>query len=416
MHQTIILPNGATILCLPIDGVRSAALGFFVGVGSRHEKAADNGAAHFIEHMVFKGTGRRSAADLAREMDAIGGQVNAYTTKEHTCFYARCLDKHLDRASDLLLDMLFSSRFAQEDVETERSVILEEIGMYEDVPEDLVAERLAAVIYKGSPLARPILGKQATLEAMTGESLAQWQREHYRPGNLVVALAGSFTQAQVDALSAQLSQLEPGPAPTTKAAAYHSAITTKRKPIEQNHLLLAFPALTYLDPRRYEIQLLSSILGGGCSSRLFQEVREKRGLCYTVYSYISDHADTGLMGLYAATSREQEQEALEALLSTAMDLAEHGPTQEELDRAREQAKAGLLLGLESVQARMSQMGASQLLYGRVRSVQEALDGYDAATREGLHTLAQEIFDLNRASLSAVGRVARREDYQALLKP
>lgn len=415
MHQTIILPNGATILCLPIDGVRSAALGFFVGVGSRHEGAKDNGAAHFIEHMVFKGTHRRSAGDLAREMDAIGGQVNAYTTKEHTCFYARCLDKHLDRAADLLLDMLFSSRFAQEDVETERCVILEEIGMYEDAPEDLVAERLAAAVYKGTPLARPILGKQSTLEAMTGPWLRQWQQEHYRPGNLVAALAGSFTQAQVDSLSARLSELAPGPAPTAKPAAYQGAITTKRKSIEQNHLLLAFPALTYLDPRRYEIQLLSSILGGGCSSRLFQEVREKRGLCYTVYSYISDHADTGLLGLYAATSREQEHQALQAVLSTAADLAEHGPTEEELDRAREQAKAGLLLGLESVQARMSQMGASQLLYGRVRSVQEALDGYDAVTREGLHTLAQEIFDFDRISLSAVGRVARAEEYQALLK-
>ena len=190
MYQTTILPNGATILTLPIPGVRSAALGFFVGVGSRHEKAAENGAAHFIEHMVFKGTGRRSAGDLAREMDAIGGQVNAYTTKEHTCFYARCLDEHLDRAADLLLDMLFSSRFDQKDVEMERGVVLEEIGMYEDAPEDLVSERLAAVVYKGSPLARPILGRASTLAPMTGQWLKAWlcrrEREKYQKEELSV--------------------------------------------------------------------------------------------------------------------------------------------------------------------------------------------------------------------------------------
>ena len=415
MYQTTILPNGATILTLPIPGVRSAALGFFVGVGSRHEKAAENGAAHFIEHMVFKGTGRRSAGDLAREMDAIGGQVNAYTTKEHTCFYARCLDEHLDRAADLLLDMLFSSRFDQKDVEMERGVVLEEIGMYEDTPEDLVSERLAAAVYKGSPLARPILGRASTLAPMTGEWLKTWQREHYRPGSIVVSLAGSFTQAQVDALCVRLGALESGPAPTTGPAAYRPAVTARKKAIEQNHLLLAFPAPNYLDPRRYQIQLMNAIFGGGCSSRLFQEVREKRGLCYSVYSYVADHADTGLLGIYTAVNREQEQAAYDAIRRTVLDFSDHGPTQEELDRAREQAKAGLLLGQESVQTRMSQLGASRLLYGRVRTVEEALAGYEAVTREQLYALAQEIFRFENASLSAVGRVSGAEEYTSLLR-
>ena len=194
MYQQITLPNGARLLTEEVPGARSAALGFFVGVGSRHERQRENGAAHFIEHMLFKGTQRRSTAQLARDMDAIGGQVNAYTTKEHTCFYARSLDKHLDISLDILSDMLFHSRFDQGDVETERGVVLEEIGMYEDSPEDLVSERLAAAVYKGSPLARPILGTQATLTPMTGEWLAQWQREHYRPGALVAALAVTTIQ------------------------------------------------------------------------------------------------------------------------------------------------------------------------------------------------------------------------------
>lgn len=415
MYQQITLPNGARLLTEEVPGARSAALGFFVGVGSRHERQRENGAAHFIEHMLFKGTQRRSTAQLARDMDAIGGQVNAYTTKEHTCFYARSLDKHLDISLDILSDMLFHSRFDQGDVETERGVVLEEIGMYEDTPEDLVSERLAAAVYKGSPLARPILGKASTLAPMTGEWLKAWQKEHYRPGNIVVSLAGSFTQAQVDSLCARLGELEAGPAPTTRPAAYRPAVTAKKKAIEQNHLLLAFPAPNYLDPRRYQIQLMNALFGGGCSSRLFQEVREKRGLCYSVYSYVADHADTGLLGIYTAANRDQERAAYDAIRRTVLEFADHGPTQEELDRARDQAKASLLLGQESVQARMSQLGASRLLYGRVRTAEEALAGYDAVTREQLHALAQEIFRFENASLSAVGRVASAEEYRNLLQ-
>ena len=193
MYQPITLPNGARLLLQEVPGAQSAALGFFVGVGSRHEAPRENGAAHFIEHMLFKGTARRSAGQLARDMDAIGGQFNAYTTKEHTCFYGRTLDRHLDEGLDILADMLFHSRFDQGDVELERGVILEEIGMYEDTPEDLVSERLSAAVYRGTPLARPILGRESTLEGMTGEWLARWQRKHYHAGNLVAALAGKFS-------------------------------------------------------------------------------------------------------------------------------------------------------------------------------------------------------------------------------
>ena len=414
MHQEIKLPNGARLLTEEVPGARSAALGFFVGVGSRHETAGENGAAHFIEHMLFKGTHRRSAAQLARDMDAIGGQVNAYTTKENTCFYARTLDKHLDRSLDILSDMIFHSRFDQGDVDTERGVILEEIGMYEDTPEDLAAERLSAAVYKGTPLARPILGTQNTLSNMSGEWLAQWQRDHYRPGNLVVALAGSFTQNQVDGLKACLADLEPGPALTQAPAAYRPAVTARKKAIEQNHLILAFPAITYLDERRPQMLLLNSLLGGGCSSRLFQEVREKRGLCYTVYSYVSDHEDTGLLGIYTAVNKEQEGQALETVRRIVSDLADHGPTQEELDRVREQTKANLLMGSESIQARMSQLGSSALLYGRVRELDEILARYDAVTREQLRDLAGEIFQMDRASLSAVGRVGSAQSYSQWL--
>ena len=409
MYQEIIRPNGARLLLEEVPGARSAALGFFVGAGSRHETAAENGSAHFIEHMLFKGTHRRTAADLAMDMDAIGGQINAYTTKENTCFYSRSLDRHLDRALDILSDMLFHSNFAQEDVETERGVILEEIGMYEDTPEDLVAERLSAVVYKGTALARPILGTQATLANMTGESLKTWQKEHYRAGNMVAALAGSYTPAQVDQILALLDTLEPGTIQQTPGK-YTAAVTSRRKNMEQNHLILAFPAMHYLDPRRYQLLMLNSLLGGGCSSRLFQQVREQRGLCYSVYSYVADHEDVGLQGIYTAVNPEQEGETLAIIRSILEDLAEHGPTKEELDRVREQATAGLLLGSESIQSRMSHLGNAALLYHKVKTVDEIIEEYNAVTREQLRKLAGEMFDWNKASMSAVGKVRTIADY------
>ena len=415
MQQEIKLENGARLLLEEVPGARSAAFGYFVGAGSRHERAEENGSAHFIEHMLFKGTARRTAADLATDMDAIGGQVNAYTTKEHTCFYARSLDRHLDRAVDILSDMLLCSNFDQGDVETERGVILEEIGMYEDTPEDLVAERLSAAVYKNTPLARPILGTQATLAGMTGESLKRWHREHYRAGNIVASLAGSFTPAQVDNILSLLSALEPGQESPQARAKYRPAVTARRKNTEQNHLILSFPAMDYMDPRRYQLLMLNSLLGGGCSSRLFQEVREKRGICYSVYSYVADHEDVGLQGTYAAVHPGQEEQALTVIRNIITDLADHGPTQAELDRAREQAAVGLLLGSESIQSRMSHMGNAALLYGKVKTVDEILEEYEAVTVEQLRKLAGEMFDFNRASLSAVGKVKTIAEYSEWLK-
>ena len=414
MYQPITLPNGARLLLQEVPGAQSAALGFFVGVGSRHEAPRENGAAHFIEHMLFKGTARRSAGQLARDMDAIGGQVNAYTTKEHTCFYGRTLDRHLDEGLDILADMLFHSRFDQGDVELERGVILEEIGMYEDTPEDLVSERLSAAVYRGTPLARPILGRESTLEGMTGEWLARWQRKHYHAGNLVAALAGKFSPAQADSLRDLLAALPSGLPAQSPPVTYRPAVTAKKKAIEQNHLILAFPAPSYLDERRPQVLLLNALLGGGCSSRLFQQLREERGLCYSVYSYVADHADTGLLGIYAGVSRDQEWAALEGARRVALELADHGPSQEEVDRVREQAKANLLMGSESVQARMSHLGSSALLYGRVRETEELLDLYDAVTREQLRDLAGALFRMETASLSAVGRVGSSADYAAWL--
>ena len=408
------LPNGARILTERIPGVRSACLGIWVGTGSRHEAAGESGAAHFIEHMLFKGTATRTAAQLAEEMDAIGGQVNAFTTKECTCFHARVLDTHLPQASDILCDMFFHSKFDDGDVDTERGVILEEIGMYEDNPEDLCAERLAGVVFKGSPLARPILWKKATLDQMDGAWLKAYQQAHYAPHAIVVTLAGQFTEKDVDDLAARFGALEPRPQEKRKPAAYRTGIVVKKKAIEQNHLTLAFPGLSFSDPRRFTLQLLSSILGGGMSSRLFQQVRERKGLCYSIYSYGTCHDDTGYFGIYTALGKETERQALDTILEVIRELNDHGVTQEELDRAREQSKANVLMGLESTQAHMSSLGRGELLVGQVLDEEQIIAAYDAVTREDVRALAEELMDFSKASLSAVGRVGKAEEYQNLL--
>ena len=414
MYEKRTLPNGVRILTEHVPAVRSAALGIYVGAGSRQEKAAENGAAHFIEHMLFKGTARRTAAALAGEMDAVGGQINAYTTKESTCFYARVLDTHLPQAADILCDMFFSSKFDESDVETERGVVLEEIGMYEDNPEDLSAERLAAGVYRGSALARPILGRKATLEKMTGAWLKEYMASHYLAGDIVVALAGSFSQRDVDDLTARFSAMPAGGLPQPRAAVYTPCITVKKKAIEQNHLTLAFPGLPYGDSRRFALQLLSSILGSGMSSRLWQQVREQRGLCYSIYSYGAGHADTGLYAVYTALGRETEEEAIRTIVDTVKAFRDGGVTREELDRAREQSKANVLMGLESTQARMAHLGRSELTTGEVLTPDQIIAAYDAVTAENVRGLAEEMFDFSRASLSAVGRVRTADEYRALL--
>ena len=414
MVQIETLPNGVRLVTEHIQTVRSAALGIWVGGGSREEEGAESGAAHFIEHMLFKGTARRTAQDIARETDAIGGQMNAFTTKECTCFYGRVLDDHLPQALDILYDIVYHSSFTQEAVETERGVILEEIDMYEDTPDDLCAEKLAAQVFQGSPLARPILGAKETLEGMTGDFLRDYHRRHYEGHNTVVALAGSFSPAILDDLRQRFSRLPAGQPRPLVPAAYTPGFVATAKPIEQNHLTLAFPGLDYNSPRRFALQLLSSILGGGVSSRLFQTVREQQGLCYSIYSYGAGHADTGLFCLYTALNRDTEAKALATIRQVVDQLRQEGPTQEELTRAREQSKANVMMGLESTQSRMSHAGRSLLFSGEILTPEQIIAAYDAVTREDVIALAQDLFRWDQASLSAVGQVRTPQEYQTLV--
>jgi len=415
MFQKRILPNGVRILTEHVPAVRSVAAGIWVATGSRFEKASESGASHFIEHMVFKGTENRTASQIAAEMDAIGGQINAFTTKECTCYYGRVLDTHLGRLADVLCDMYFCSRFDEGDVQNERGVILEEIGMYDDTPDDLVSERLFATVYKGSSLARPILGKRSTLQNMTGEFLKAYQKSQYLPSNTVVTVSGSFDDREIDALAERFAAMAPGKPRKLVPAAYQPGFVSKKKSTEQNHLCIAYPGLALPDERRYAMQLLSGILGGGMSSRLFQALRERHGLCYSVYTFGSSYQDTGTFSVYTALSGETEDEALRVLCGELRRFREEGVTREELDRNREQAKANVLMSLESTGSRMNRLGRSELTLGRIPEIDEVVARYDGVTREDIAELAQLCLDPAQLSFSAVGKVPSAEVYREKLQ-
>ncbi len=410
MVNKLILPNGIRVLYEQLEHVRSCALGVWVENGSCHEPEALAGISHYIEHMMFKGTETRSAADLARAFDAIGGQVNAFTTKEHTCYYARTLDTHVRQAADLLCDMVLRSAFRPEDVDLERGVILEEIGMYEDTPEDLVSEILSAAVYPGQPLGRPILGTPDSLKAIDSQALKAYRDRQYVGENTILSLCGSFTDADLQAVCDLFSAMPAGsPAPMPRAS-YRKAAVTKKKDIEQNHLLLVFPGLHGDHPKRYVLAALNNILGAGMSSRLFQRVREQSGLCYSIYSFNSLYENTGVLGIYVALGKETQFDALGMIREELERFRADGVTEEELARTKEQLKTTLLMSLESTNSRMSSMARNEMVFGRIQTPEEAVAKLEAVTCADVLELAKELLDFEKMSFSAVGNVAETEQY------
>ncbi len=413
MYERIVLPNGARVVCEHMDGVRSASLGIWVGAGSRYEKYSEAGSAHFIEHMLFKGTGQYTAAQLAERMDAVGGQMNAYTTRDNTCFYARVLDSHLPLATDTLCSMFFDSKFDEADVENEKGIIQEEIDMYEDTPEDVAAERLLAGCFPGA-LGRPVLGRAASLRRMTGGSLRGFMARHYTAPRVVAALSGSFADSDVEELVRRFSAMPASMPERPNASAYRPCLTLRKKATEQNQLVLGFPGLETASSERFALQLLSGILGGNASSRLFQTLREKYGLCYSVYSFTAGFEDTGLFAIAAATNRETEERALRVIMDELHRFLDGGASEDELSRAREQVKATILMGLESTSARMNRLGFGELFLGGALAPDELIERYDAVTGEELLALARRLLAAETMSFSAAGRVAGEEKYSSIL--
>jgi len=413
MMEKITLDNGSRIVFERLPHVRSAAFGIWTGTGSRHEKPALAGASHALEHMAFKGTLTRSSQDIARHMDSIGGRLNAFTTKEFTCYYGRALDTHLTGALDLIFDIFFSAKLDESDWRTERGVILEEICMYEDTPDDLVSERLFKAVFKGSPLARPILGTPKSLAGISAAELRAYRDGEYRPEDTVFSLAGCFTDAHTEYIAEQLgTPPKPGRKPAGKTA-YKPSRVTKKKPIEQNHWCIAYKGLPAGHADRHNLQIMSGVLGDGMSSRLFRAVREDAGLCYEISTFTAAHSDIGLTGVYMALGRENEDKALSMVRDIISDFAEHGPAPDEVDRAREHVKSSTVMSMESTQSRMNHMGQSELLLGYTLSQDEIIERYDAVTRESVRALAQSLLVPETLSFSAVGRVDKAEEYRQL---
>ena len=415
MVEKMILDNGVRVLHEKLEHVRSCALGVWVENGSCHEPDELAGISHYIEHMMFKGTETRTAAELAQAFDAIGGQVNAFTTKEHTCYYARTLDTHVQQAAELLCDMVLHSAFRPEDVNLERGVILEEIGMYEDTPEDLVSEILSAAVYPSQPLGRPILGTQGTLQHIDSQTLKDYCKKQYVGRNTIISLCGSFSDADLQAVCDAFATLPAGAPADMPQATYRKAAVVKKKDIEQNHLLLVVPGLYANHPDRYVLAVLNNVLGAGMSSRLFQRVREQSGLCYSIYSFTSLYQNTGVLGIYVALGRDTQEDALRMIREELERFKTDGITAEELSRTKEQLKTTLLMSLESTNSRMSSMARNEMIFGHAQSPEEAVERLEKVTLEDVHRLAQELLDFQQLSFSAVGNVSQPEEYLALFR-
>lgn len=404
MFNLVTMDNNAQILTETVPHVRSVSIGFFVDTGSRYESPDINGSSHFIEHLMFKGTGRRSAKDIAEELDAVGGQLNAFTTKEYTCYYARVLDEHFDLAVDLLGDMLFASKFDPVDIDRERNVILEEIKMYEDAPDELVHDIFASSIWREHSLGQTIIGTADVINGLTREELFNYYKNNYNPGRMIVAVAGNISH---DAVMKKLRPLFENKEGKARPRQVNTPVTQRHivcrsKDTEQVHLCVGAPGLKLDHENIYVMQIINTILGGGLSSRLFQEIREQRGLVYSVYSYHSSYHDTGLFGIYAGLSKQNVNEVLDLIFKQVRDIQVNGVKKEELYRAKEQLKGSLFLSLENVNTRMSRLGKSQLYLGKVFSPEEIVNKVNRVTISDIQELAKEVLDPNGFSLASIG--------------
>jgi predicted Zn-dependent peptidase len=406
MIEATRLANGIDVVTEWMPGSHSVAVGFWVDAGSRDEEPAVAGASHFLEHLLFKGTATRSARDIAESIEAVGGDMNAYTTKEYTSFYTRLLDEDLELGLDILSDIMCAPAFRAEEIEAERQVILEEILMHEDEPSDLVHELFAEALYPGHPLGREVLGDRSTITSMTREHIAGYFEAVYRPEAMVVAAAGNVDhQRVVSGIEARFAGRSGDRPPRNRPplGAPRGVIVSNR-PTEQAHLVVGTRALARDDEDRFALSVLNQVLGGGMSSRLFQEIRERRGLVYSVYSYRAAYLETGSLAIYAGTSPTRVQEVLD-LIDHELDRLIHDEvTDRELEVAKGHVKGSLALSLEDSAGRMSRIGRSQLVHGSVMTFEELVERTDSVTRADVRRVIERVIDGDRV-LAVVGPFA-----------
>ena len=413
------LPNGIRIVTERMLHVRSVAVGVWVETGSRNEAAERGGISHLIEHLVFKGTATRTAQAIARTMDSVGGQMDAFTTKEHTCFYVQVLDEHLPLAVDLLTDILLHPLFDAEELEREKSVVLQEIKMVEDTPDDMIHDIFAAQVWEGHPLGRPILGTRERVNGFGRETVRSHFGDEYVPGRIVIAVAGNVTHAEVvDLFGARFNGDRGAPvdrAPAGGPARLAAGVNIVPKTLEQVHLVMGFPGLHHAAPERYALFLLNDVIGGSMSSRLFQEIRERQGLVYAIHSGVQAFVDTGTLYVYAATDAQNFSKVLKSILKEIRELKKAGITEEELRRAKDHLKGSLMLSLESTASRMNRLAKQEMRFASFLSIDEMMGAIDGVGLEEVQALIQRVLDEEQLALMALGPVARRNLPRELLR-
>lgn len=406
--ETTTLANGVRVITESMPHVRSVSVGIWIGSGSRRESAEQNGISHFIEHMLFKGTTRRSAEDIARSVDSIGGNLDAFTAKELVCFNTKVLDEHLSQAFDVLADLVLHPMFREEDIEKEKGVILEEIKMEADSPDYLVHEIFSSNFWKDHPLGNPILGTPQSVKRFDQDKIRSFYSAVYAPSNLIVTAAGNLTHDGLVNLSREHLECLPSapPAVEEQVPATHARIALRnKKALEQVHLCLGVPSYPLPHPERFSCYVLNTLLGGGMSSRLFQNIRERQGLAYAVFSELNPYRDTGCLSIYAGTSIESARKVVESITNEFRDLKAQPVGEEELRRAKDHLKGSLMLSLESTSSRMSNLARQEMYFGRFFSLDELVESIEAVSASDVQRIAQTFFDPKQTALTVLGNLS-----------
>jgi predicted Zn-dependent peptidase len=401
------LANGVRVITEAMPHVRSVSVGIWIGSGSRRETQEQNGISHFIEHMVFKGTTHRSAVDIARSVDSIGGNLDAFTAKELVCFNTKVLDEHLSQAWDVLADLVLNPLFRAEDLEKEKLVILEEIKMEADSPDYLVHEIFSSNFWKDHPLGKPILGTRETVRRFDSDMIRQYYSNVYAPSNLIVTAAGNLAHERVVTLVRDHFESLPAGAPTPAdhVPNTHARIALRnKKSLEQVHLCLGVPSYPLPHSERFACYVLNTLLGGGMSSRLFQNIRERQGLAYAVFSELNPYRDTGCLSIYAGTSQESARKVVESIVNEFRDLKEKSVSDEELRRAKDHLKGSLMLSLESTASRMTNLARQQMYFGKFFTLDELVESIEAITAADVQRIAQTFFDPKQIALTVLGNL------------
>jgi predicted Zn-dependent peptidase len=417
MYRKDTLSNGIRVVSETLPKSRSVSIGVWVKVGSRHEAPELGGVSHFIEHMFFKGTGRRSAKDIAIEMDSLGGEMNAFTSQETTTYYAKVVDEHLPVVIDIMADILLGARFDPLDMEKERKIILEEIKGVEDTPDDFIHELFTSTVWPDNSLGRPILGTRDTIKALKHDDIISYIDNYYHPKEIVISVAGNFEHARlIDLLNVHFGKLaRPGVSKKESPPTFTPAVTVKKKQLEQVQLCIGCNGLHYTHEDRYVISALNTVLGNSMSSRLFQEVREQNALAYSIYSYVTSYRDTGLLTVYAGMDPSNALEVARLIVKELKKIKEEGITPAEELRVKNQIKGNLILSLESSNSHMSRIARQEIYYGKYLSMDDIIKGVEKVTAEQVQRLARQIFTRENFALTILGPLSRADVPDSVLE-